>query len=150
MTFPLFDKLLWCLVGSSPIFVRCQCLIARKIAELFSSNRGMSQFYEACGINDVRSRGSVLCLFAASSGGAVFTATTLFVAKTNDPGGRQGNTVRIITRWRRPVASNAAHDDLHWAMCSVLQWWIAKGIETASEGGAYACHHRFVVVHNLS
>jgi hypothetical protein len=31
-----------------------------------------------------------------------------------------------------------------------LQWWIAKGIETASEGGAYACHHRFVVVHNLS
>jgi hypothetical protein len=37
----LFDKLLWCLV-SSPIFVRCQRLIARKIAELFSSNLAMS------------------------------------------------------------------------------------------------------------
>jgi hypothetical protein len=61
---PLFDKLLWCLV-SSPIFVLYQHLTARKIAELFSSNHAMSQFYEACSINDVR-RGSVLCLFAAS------------------------------------------------------------------------------------
>ena len=71
----LFDKLLWCLV-SSPIFVRCQRLIARKIAELFSSNRAMSQFYEACGIDDV-STGSMLCLFAACFGIAIFTATTL-------------------------------------------------------------------------
>ena len=150
MTFPLFDKLLWCLVGSSPIFVRCQCLIARKIAELFSSNRGISQFYEACGINDVKSRGSVLCLFAASSGGAVFTATTLFVAKIDDPGGRQGNTVRIVARWQRPVASNVAQDVLHRAMCSILQRWIAKAIKTAREGGAFVCHRQFVVVHNLS
>ena len=85
---PLFDKLLCCLV-SSPIFV------ARKIAELFSSNRAMSQFYEACGINDV-SRGSMLCRFAASFGGANFTATTLVLvvcAETDDPGGRRGNTV---------------------------------------------------------
>jgi len=42
---PLFDKVLWCLV-SSPIFVRCQHLIARKIAELFNSNSAMSQFNE--------------------------------------------------------------------------------------------------------
>jgi hypothetical protein len=85
----LFDKLLWCSV-SSPIFVRCQCLIARKIAELFSSNRAMSQFYKACGINDV-STGSVLCLFAASLRGAVFTAATTLVvfAETDDPGGRR-------------------------------------------------------------
>ena len=90
----LFDKLLRCLV-SSPIFVRCQRLIARKIAELFSSNRAMSQFYEACGINDV-SRGSMLCRFAASFGGANFTATTLVLvvcAETDDPGGRRGDTV---------------------------------------------------------
>ena len=38
----------------------------------------MSQFYEACGINDV-SRGFVLCLFAAKFGGAIFTATSLVV-----------------------------------------------------------------------
>ena len=60
--------------------------------ELFSSNRAMSQFYEACGINDV-SRGSVLCLFAASFGGAIFTATTLVVcAEINDLGIRRSNT----------------------------------------------------------
>ena len=56
---PLFDKLLCCLV-SSPIFV------ARKIAELFSSNRAISQFYEACGIDDV-SRGSALCRLLLAS-----------------------------------------------------------------------------------
>ena len=93
---PLFEKLLWCL-ASSPIFVHCQRLIARKIAELFSSNCAMSQFYEACGIDDV-SRGSVLCLFAASLevpfSLPTATATTLVVcANTDDPGGHRGNTV---------------------------------------------------------
>ncbi len=110
----------------------------------------MSQFYEACGIDDV-SRRSVLCLYAASFGGAVFTATTLVVcAKTDDPGGCRGDTVWIVTLWRHPVASNVAHDVLHWVMCLVLQRWIAKAITTASEGGAFVCHCRFVVVHNLS
>ena len=108
---PLFDKLLWCLV-SSPIFVHCQHLIARKIAELFNSNSAMSQFNEDCGINDV-SRGSVLCIFAASFGGAVSTTTTLVVcANTDDPGGCQGDTVQMVARWRHPVASNLAQDDL--------------------------------------
>ncbi len=68
----LFDNILWCLV-TSPIFVRCQRLI----------------------IDDM-STGSVLCLFAASFGGAVFTATTLVVcAETDDPGGR-GDNDKII------------------------------------------------------
>jgi hypothetical protein len=31
-----------------------------------------------------------------------------------------------------------------------LQRWIAKAIKTASEGGAFVCHRRFFVVHNLS
>ncbi len=85
--------------------------------------------------------GSILCLFAASFGGAVFTATTLVVcAKTDDPGGRRGDTVRIVVWWRRPVASNVAQNVLHQAMCSILQRWIAKAIETASEGGAFVCN----------
>ena len=110
----------------------------------------MSQFYEACGINDV-SRGSVLCLFAASFGDAIFSTTTLVVcAKTDNPGSRRGDTVRIVDRWRRPVASNVAQDVFHRAMCSVLQRWITKAIEPASEGGAFVCHCRFVVMHNLS
>jgi hypothetical protein len=41
------------------MFVRLQRLIARNVRELFSSNRGISHFYEACRINEV-SRGSVL------------------------------------------------------------------------------------------
>ena len=106
----------------------------------------MSQFYEACGIDDMN-RGSVLCLFAASFGGAVFTATTLVVcAKTDDPGGRRGNTVWIVARWWRPAVSNVDQDILHWAMCLVLQQWIAKAIKTASQGGAYL----FIIVDVLS
>ena len=97
------------------------------------------------------SRESVLCLFAVSFGGAVFTATTLVVCdETDDPSGRRGNTVQIVGRWRRPVASYVAQDVLQKARCSVLQRWIAKAIKMASEGGAFVCHCRFVVVHNLS
>ncbi len=48
---PLFYELLWWLVTLT-IFVRCWRLIARKIAELFRFHRAMSQFYEACGIDD--------------------------------------------------------------------------------------------------
>jgi len=97
------------------------------------------------------SRGSILCLFAAIVGGAIFTATTLVVcAKTDDPDGRRGNTLQIVARWWRPVASNVAQDILHRAMCSVLQRWMAKEIETASEGGAFVCHHQFVVLHNFN
>ena len=92
-----------------------------------------------------------MCLFAASFGGAVFTITTKFgCAKTNDPGSRRGNTMQIVTRWQPSVASNVAQDVLDWAMCSVLQRWIAKAIETSSKGGAFVCHLRFVVVHSLS
>ncbi len=68
----------------------------------------------------------------------IFTATTLVVgAETNDHSSRRGDTVRIVARWWRPVASNVAHDVFHWVMCWVLQRWIAKAIETASEGGAF-------------
>jgi hypothetical protein len=110
----------------------------------------MSQFYNACGI-DGMSRGSMLCLFAASFGGAIFIATTLFVcAETDDPGGHRGDTMQIVAQWRRLVASNVAQDVLHRGMCSVLQWCIAKAIETASEEGAFVCYRQFVVMHNLS
>jgi hypothetical protein len=35
-------------------------------------------------------------------------------------------------------------------MCPVLQMWIAKASETASEGGAFVFHQQFAVVHNIS
>jgi hypothetical protein len=48
------------------------------------------------------------------------------------------------------VASIVDQDVLHQAMCLVLQWWIAKAIETAREGGAFVCHHQFVVMQTLA
>ena len=59
------------------IFVRCQCLMARKIAELFGLNRGIRPFYAACCF-DVLSRGSVLCLLNASFKQWFHNATTQF------------------------------------------------------------------------
>ena len=50
---------------TSPIFVRCQHLMARKIAELFGLNCGVRLFYAACCFDEL-SRGSVLCLLNAS------------------------------------------------------------------------------------
>jgi hypothetical protein len=52
---PLFDKLLWSLVRTS------QHLMARKIAELFSLNRGIRPFYAAFSFDQL-TRGFVLCL----------------------------------------------------------------------------------------
>ena len=36
------------------------------------------------------------------------------------PGGRQGDTERVVARWRRPVASSVALDMLHRAMPHLL------------------------------
>ena len=52
-------------VVSPQIFVRCQRLMARKIAELFGLNRGVRPFYTACCFDEL-SRGSVSCLLNAS------------------------------------------------------------------------------------
>jgi hypothetical protein len=54
---PLFFELRNCLI-TFRIFVRCQHLIARNVANGFLLNRGISHCYEACCIDDV-SRGSL-------------------------------------------------------------------------------------------
>jgi len=56
---PLFFELRASLI-SFLIFVCCQRLIARNVAELFSSNRGVSHFYAARRIDEL-SRGSLSC-----------------------------------------------------------------------------------------
>ncbi len=109
---PLFDKLLWRLVTST-IFVRCQRLIARKLAELFGFNRGVRPFFAACCFDEL-SRGSISCLLDASFGKRFHNATTrFFTPEIDDHGVRRGDTGRIIARWRRPVASSEALDVLH-------------------------------------
>jgi hypothetical protein len=52
-----FNKLYHCLI-TFRIFVRCQRLIARNVANGFFLNRGVSHCYEACCIDDM-SRGSL-------------------------------------------------------------------------------------------
>ena len=40
----------------------------------------------------------------------------MFSTKIIDHGGRRGNAMRALARWRHPVASIEARDLLHWAM----------------------------------
>jgi hypothetical protein len=54
-------------------------------------------------------------------------------------GGRWGNTERVVTRCRHPVASGVALDMPHWAM-SVLLQRTAVAIETAGGRGAFVHH----------
>ena len=53
------------------------------------------------------------------------------------PGGRRGNTERVVARWRRLVASIKALDILHQAMRAVLHHRTAMAIAIASDGGAF-------------
>jgi len=53
------------------------------------------------------------------------------------PGGRRGNTERVVAQWRRLVASNKALDLLHRAMCAVSHHCTAMAVEIAIDGGAF-------------
>ncbi len=60
------------------------------------------------------------------------------------PGGRWGNTERVVTRWQRPVAFGKALVTLHWVMCSVFHRHTAMAIEMARDGGAFVRCHRLL------
>jgi hypothetical protein len=47
------------------------------------------------------------------------------------PGGRRGDTERVVARWRRLVAFMKALDHLHQAMCAVSHHRTAMAIEMA-------------------
>ncbi len=51
------------------------------------------------------------------------------------PGGRWGNTGRVVTQWWRPAASGVALDMLYWEMCFVLHRQTAMAIKMANNGG---------------
>jgi len=53
------------------------------------------------------------------------------------PGGRRGNTERVVARWRRLVASIKALDLLHRAMRVVSHQRTAMAIKMARNGGAF-------------
>jgi hypothetical protein len=69
---------------------------------------------------------------------------TKWVHVHNDcrPGGRRGDTERVVARWRRPVASGKALVMLHWMMRSVLHRRTAMAIKMARNGGAFVRRRR--------
>ena len=110
----------------------------------------MSQFYEACGIDDV-SRGSVSCLLNASFKTAVSQRhNSIFYAEIDDHDVRRGDTGQILAHWRRLMASRVALDLLLWAMRSALYRLIRMAIEMASEVGAFVRCRRFFRLTNHS
>ena len=145
----LFNKL-HCWLVTWPIFVRCQCLMARKIADLFSLNCGIWHFYAAHCFDEL-SKGSVLCLLNASFKTAVSQCHNLtFWAEIDDHGVRRSDTGQILAQWRHMVASRVALDLPYWTMRSASYRLIRMAIEMTSEGGAFVCHRRFYVLHNRS
>ncbi len=56
------------------------------------------------------------------------------------PGGCRGDIEQVVTRWRRPAASEVALDMPHWEIPSVLPGRIAVAIKMANDGGAFVCH----------
>jgi hypothetical protein len=58
------------------------------------------------------------------------------------PGGRRGDTERVVARWRRSVASGEALIMLHWAMRSVSHRRTAMAIEMARNGGTFVRRRR--------
>ena len=111
--------------------------MARKLVVVFSFNRGIRPFYEACCF-DVLRRGSVSCLLNASFKTAASQRhNSIFYAKIDDHGVRRGDTGQILAQWRRLMASRVALDLLLWAMCSALYRLIRMAIEMTSEGGAF-------------
>jgi hypothetical protein len=58
------------------------------------------------------------------------------------PGGRRGDTERVVARWRHSVASGEALVMLHRAMRSVSHRRTAMAIKMARGGGTFVRHRR--------
>jgi len=102
--------------------------------ELFCFNCGIQPFYAACRFDEL-SRGFVSCLFNASF--EKQHHNSILYAKIDDHGVRRGDTGRIITRWRRPVASRVALDLPYWAMRSAPYHLICMAIKMARNAGTF-------------
>jgi hypothetical protein len=58
------------------------------------------------------------------------------------PGGRRGDTERVVARWRRSVASGEDLVMLHRVMRSVAHQRTAMAIKMARDGGTFVHHCR--------
>jgi len=66
----------------------------------------------------------------------------VFSAEFGYHGGRRGDAMRALARWRHPVASSEAQDVLHWEM--------RPAIETASDSPAFFVVVDLLFAHNVS
>ena len=64
------------------------------------------------------------------------------------PGGRRGDTERVVAQWRCSVASGEALVMLHWEMRSVLFQRTAMAIEIAHDGGIFIRRHLFQLLYS--
>ncbi len=63
------------------------------------------------------------------------------------PGGRRGDTERVVARLRRLAVFMNTLDLLHWAMCVVSHHHIAMAIKMASDGGTFVrCRDLFCLI----
>ena len=132
------------------IFVRCERLIARKLAVLLGFNRGVRPFHAACHFDEL-SRGFVLCLFTLASETILQRHhNAFFYTEIDDHGVHQGNTGRIIARWRRPVAYKVALNMLSRAMRSSPHWRIVVVVKMANDGNTFVRCCRLFCLTNCS
>jgi hypothetical protein len=104
---------------------------------LVASNKALNLLYRA--MCAVTYRHIAMAIKTASFLG-VFVACCLFACC---PGGRWGNTERVVARCWRPVASRVALDMPHQAMPSVTLRHTAVAIEMAGGQGAFVRHRQF-------
>ncbi len=102
---------------------------------LVASNKALNLLHWA--MCTVRYRCITMAIKMASFLG-VFVYCCLFACC---PGGRWGDTERVVAQCRRPVASGVALDMLHWAMPSVLLRRTAVAIEMTSGQDTFVRHH---------
>ena len=59
------------------------------------------------------------------------------------PGGRRGDTERVVTQWQRPVASGVALDMLHRVMPHVSHQRLTMAINMVRREGEFVCRRLF-------
>ena len=74
----------------------------------------------------------------------------MFSTKFVDHGGRRGDAMRALARWRHPVASSEAQDVLHRAMHPASYCCIRMAIKIASDLPALFVVVDLLFAHNVS
>jgi hypothetical protein len=102
-----------------------------------ASSEALDLLYQA--MRAVLYRRIVMAIKTASKVGVLFDCRFVDCR----PGGRRGDTERVVARWRLPGASSVALDLLHQAMpCALLQC-VCMDIKMAYDRGTFICHHQF-------